>query len=296
MDLLKAYKFLYLIRKTEETLLELISSGRILGTTHACIGQESVAVGSMLAKRDGDVVFSNHRGHGHMLACGLSVKGFFHELFGLKSGICGGIGGSQHIMDSSIGFIGSNGITGGQVPLAVGYALGLKLKNKNNKAIVFFGDGALNQGVVSESFNMAAVYNCPIIFICENNKYGMSAASSKFVSGVATERARSFGIKSFKVVGKDVENVYNTVNTSLNIDGPVFIEAVTYRFCGHSKSDMNLYRPKDEILNEKTLNDPISICKDKLLCLGVSSDVILDIESNIDKEISLAIEVGNIND
>lgn len=283
-DLLEAYKSMYLIRTVEETVLKLIVEKRVLGTTHACIGQEAVAVGAMFAKRPGDVVFSNHRGHGHMLACGVSVEDFLSELLGLNSGICGGKGGSQHIMDKSVGFMGSNGITAGQVPIAVGYALGLKKLGKENKAIVFLGDGAFNQGVVAESLNMATIYSVPVIFVCENNKYAMSSPINKFVGGSIIDRVSGFGIDVFEIDGNNVNNVYNVMSKSLLLSGPVFVCCNTYRFCGHSKSDMNLYRNKDEIeLNKE--KDPLIVCKDLLFNGGYSVADVLLVEGSIKNRI-----------
>lgn len=295
-DVLKAYKSMYLIRTVEETVLELVKKKLILGTTHACIGQEAVAVGAMLAKRPGDVVFSNHRGHGHMLACGVSAEGFLSELLGFDSGTCGGNGGSQHIMDKSVGFMGSNGITAGQVPIAVGYALGLKKLGKNNKSIVFLGDGAFNQGVVSESLNMASIYSTPVVFVCENNEYAMSSPIDRFIGGSILDRVSGFGINVLDVDGNDVNAVYNVMLNAILSPGPVFVCCNTYRFCGHSKSDMNLYRTREEIELKKT-RDPLIICKDLLFKVGHSDEEILFIENEIKDRISFFVSlVGETND
>ena len=288
-DHIKAYELMFLIREVENNLLDLIKAGKVLGTTHACIGQESIPVGVAFSRREGDVVFSNHRGHGHMLSCGVSPSEFFDELLGKESGICGGRGGSQHIMKRSVGFMGSNGITGGQVPVAVGYALGLKLKGLNNKAIVFLGDGAFNQGAVAEALNLAAVKSAPVVFVCEDNKYGMSSPARDFVSGSILDRAASFGIDVFTADAEDVEDIHSIASYALSIPGPAFIYCDTYRFCGHSKSDMCVYRTKKELSDAKS-RDPIKFWRKVLLNRGVDNDFILNLELSVSNRIKETVE------
>lgn len=252
------YERMYLIRKVEELLLRGFSEGVFAGTVHTCVGQEASAVGVCAALEEGDAVFSNHRGHGHMLALGLPPDKFIFELAGRDGGQCRGLGGSQHIAAPEIGFMGSNGITGGAVPIAVGYALGFKKAGKNNKVVAFFGDGASSQGVVHEAMNMAAVWELPIIFVCENNMYAMSSPAKKFVAGSLTDRARAYGMEAYEVDGNDVEAVLSCTQTCRNAVGPSFIECLTYRFCGHSKSDLCRYRTKEE-LREWKKKDPIEV-------------------------------------
>ncbi len=291
MNLLTAYRLMYLIRVTEETLLKSVISGVFPGTTHACIGQEAVSVGAMLAKREGDAVFSNHRGHGHMLASGVDLGRFVKELAGSVDGLCAGKGGSQHISDTSVGFMGSNGITGGQVPIAVGYGLSLKLKNKTNKSIVFLGDGAFNQGAVAEALNMASIWEIPVVFICENNQYAMSSPKSSLVSGSISERASSFGISSHIVDGMSIEPVYMAVREALNRPGPQFLECSTYRYCGHSKSDRCLYRDSEESDAWK-LRDPIKHCGNKMLLEGYLEEDIALVRDEVEQEIKKAFKAA----
>jgi len=258
-DKKEVYRRMYVIRKTEETVLEAFKKGFMKGTAHLCIGQEAVSVGVCSCLEKEDAVFSNHRGHGHMVAKGVDPEKFLAELMGLDSGLCAGLGGSQHIVDTSVGFMGSNGITGGAVPVAVGYALSQKLSGSDNITVVFLGDGATSQGAVHEAMNLASVFKAPIIFVCENNKYAMSSPADKFVSGSLVSRAEAYGIISWSVDGmseKSVEIAAYWARKAALKGKPSFIEAKTYRFCGHSKSDMELYRKKQEV-KEWRLVDPI---------------------------------------
>jgi TPP-dependent pyruvate/acetoin dehydrogenase alpha subunit len=247
IDYVKAFTDMLKIRMAEEWILRKLASKELSGTAHTCIGQEAVAVGVCHALEKEDAVFSNHRGHGHMIAKGMSIKSVLCEIAGLDQGACGGLGGSQHIAQPSIGFFGSNGIVGGGVPVATGYAMALKSKNLPYKSVVFFGDGASNQGVVYEAMNMAVIWQLPVMFICENNLYGMSAPAQKFVAGSLVRRAESFGIFSYQTNGMSVSSVYEIVQEARRKIGPTFIEAMTYRFCGHSKSDQEAYRSKSEV-------------------------------------------------
>lgn len=290
--LLSLYRKMYTIRETEKLLLDGFSKNKFSGTVHTCIGQEAVSAGIMEALKDIDVVFSNHRGHGHMLAKGVPPKKLIYEIASRGEGQCAGLGGSQHVAAPEVGFMGSNGITGGSVPIAVGYALGSRLRGSDFVSVVFFGDGASSQGVVHEAMNMASIWKLPVIFVCENNKYAMSSPSNGFVSGDLTKRAANgYGILSFKVDGMDAEKIYETAKICRKMaikSGPIFMECLTYRYEGHSKSDRQLYRDKKEVAAWKK-KDPI----EKILLKIPSSDSqyirsIVDIRLNkIRKELDL---------
>lgn len=270
-DFVEAYYQVTLIRKLEELILDKVRSGIFPGTTHACIGQEAVAVGVGMARnKSKDFLFSNHRGHGHMIAAGIRPKDLLAEIAGLESGLCGGLGGSQHIANVRVGFMGSNGITGGQIPAAVGFAKALK-EQGGSHAIAFLGDGAMNQGVVLESLNLAVIWGAPVVFVCENNRYAMSSPMDSFVSTPPAPRAGSgFGMKCSTVDGMDVQAVHNAMREALSFDGPFFLECSTYRFCGHSKSDQCVYRTKEELL-EYQQRDPLLVCKEAGIVAGVAS-------------------------
>lgn len=281
------YEKMYTIRATETAIMAGLGSGALKGTAHVCIGQEAVSVGVCSVLGRDDYVFSNHRGHGHMLAMGMPPRDLIYEIAGTDRGSCSGLGGSQHISEPSIGFMGSNGITGGSVPVAVGSALAKKLKGGGSISVVFFGDGASSQGVVWESINMASIWELPVVFVFENNMYGMSSPKVKFVSGSMEGRARGFGLNYFKADGMDVESVYFNAMRSRDLAlscGPVILQCDTYRYLGHSKSDRQVYRKKEEVRKWKE-KDPIK----KLRCL-ISEDKTSTIERDIDNKIKFVCE------
>lgn len=240
-----------LIREFEIEIYKQIDEGMVRGTTHVSIGQEAVAVGACSAKKNGDIVTSTHRGHGHFIASGGDVNKIMAELFGREDGYCSGKGGTQHMAGPECGFVGSNGITGGGIPYATGMAMGMKKQNKRNAVICFFGDGAVNQGTFHESLNMASIWKLPVIYIIENNMYAMGTKFThtnniKYLS----ERGRAYGIPGYTVDGNDLLKVRETVDSALQRayqgEGPTLIEAVTYRVAGHSRNDRCSYRTREE--------------------------------------------------
>jgi len=245
---------MYLIRHFEETVERLFEENHIWGTTHLYIGQEAIAVGVCEALKQGDLITSTHRGHGHAIAKGVSSKALLAELMGRETGCCRGRGGTQHLADFKIGFLGTNGITGGGIPIATGAALGLKLQRKENVVVCFFGDGAVNQGVFHESLNMAGLWKLPVVYVCENNFYAMSLPIKKAipVSDIYL-RAKSYGIEGIKIDGNNILEVfYNTkkaVERARAGGGATLIEAITYRWRGHSRSDQRVYRTSAEEKN-----------------------------------------------
>jgi len=252
---------MYLTRAFEEKAEELYTLGKIHGTMHLSIGMEASAVGSIFTLNPDDLILNTHRGHGHCIAKGADINLMMAEFMGKECGYCRGRGGSMHIADVDGGNLGANGVVAGGIPLAVGVGLGLNMEKKNRVHICFFGDGAANEGAFHEALNMAAIWNLPIVFICENNQYGMSMSVKKAMKiATISERAAAYGMPGVTVDGNDVFAVYNAVADAVDRaragEGPSLVENVTYRWRGHSKSDANVYRTKEEI-EEWKKKDPI---------------------------------------
>ena len=259
---------MFLIRKFEEGAEDSYTRGLIHGTMHLSIGQEASAVGSCMSLSDEDKITSTHRGHGHCVAKDADLGKMFAEFFGKETGYCKGRGGSMHIADPSKGNLGANGIVGGGLPIAVGAALSAKRLGTGAVTVCFFGDGANNEGAFHESLNMAAVWKLPVVFVCENNRYGMSTSSARStaVKQIA-ERAAAYSMPGVTVDGNDFSAVTEAVDAAVararRGDGPSLVENMTYRWRGHSKSDRNRYRTKEEIA-EWMERDPI-VAMSKLL-------------------------------
>jgi pyruvate dehydrogenase E1 component alpha subunit len=252
---------MWTIRRFEEAVDEMFARGLLYGTMHLSIGQEASATGACLALRDDDVITSTHRGHGHCIAKGADLGRMMAELLARDSGYCRGRGGSMHIADVSKGNLGANGIVAGGIPIAVGAGLALKMQGTDRVALSFFGDGATSEGAFHESVNLAAIWDLPVVFVCENNHYGMSMSVDE-VSRLerVADRAAGYGIPGVTVDGNDVQAVHDAateaVATARAGRGPTLIEAITYRWKGHSKSDQNLYRTREEIESWRQ-RDPI---------------------------------------
>jgi len=271
--LLDCYARMCLIRAFEEKLAELFSQGLLGGTSHFCIGQEACAVGVITAAREDDWLISNHRGHGHLLARGLELQRVMSELLGRSDGYCGGRGGSQHLSAPDKFFLGTNGITGGGLPIATGAALALQYRGSAQVAIVFFGDGASNQGTFHESLNMASLWKLPVLYVCENNRYGMSNPVEKSCAGGrVSARAQAYCLPADTADGSDVEAVAQAAAQALaqvrSGAGPFLLELSTYRHCGHSKNDPRVYRSKAEE-QDMWEHDCLQITRDKLLQRGI---------------------------
>ena len=283
---LELHRMMMLIRLFEEALEEMFSRGLLHGTMHLSIGQEATAAGACLALDKKDLITSTHRGHGHCLGKGADPYKMFAELLGREDGYCRGRGGSMHIADLSNGNLGANGIVAGSLTISVGAALSFQLQKKENIVLCFFGDGAGNEGSFHEALNLASLWNLPVLFLCENNQYGMSMASEKAVAGESiASRGNSYGIESIQIDGNDVEAVYESVSTYkdeiLSNNRPKFIEAVTYRYRGHSKSDRNLYRTSEEINFWKDEKDPIKRYIGKLLEQGITEIDLKEIDEEV---------------
>jgi TPP-dependent pyruvate/acetoin dehydrogenase alpha subunit len=268
-ELLAHYRTMLVIRYFEEALDRLFGEGHIGGTSHFCRGQEASAMGAVAALDADDLVTSNHRGHGHFLAKGADPGRLMAELMGKREGYSGGRGGSQHMADFSIGFLGSNGITAGMIPVATGAALTQKLQQTGRVVLCFFGDGACAQGAFHEAVNMGAIWDLPIIYFIENNLYAMS---TRLAENFRVERlanlADGYGIPGLTVDGNDYfavrQGTAEAVARARSGKGPTLIEARTWRACGHSKTDRCEYRTAEEEA-EWAKRDPLVLLRQRLL-------------------------------
>ncbi|MDQ6662294.1 MAG: thiamine pyrophosphate-dependent dehydrogenase E1 component subunit alpha [Chloroflexota bacterium] len=266
---------MYRIRVFEEKVDELFMRGEVHGTTHLSIGEEATAVGALAALRDDDYITSTHRGHGHCIAKDADLNLMVAELLGKETGYCRGRGGSMHIADVKAGNIGANGVVGGGIPIATGVGLSIKLQELDRICLCFFGDGAANEGTFHESINLAATWDLPVVFLCENNQYGMSMSTRRAMRNeTIAQRAQAYGIPGELVDGNDVlavyEAAYKAAQRARSGQGPTLIESRTYRYKGHSKSDQNRYRTRDEI-REWQQRDPIQRLAALLVSQGVMS-------------------------
>ncbi|MDH7568742.1 MAG: thiamine pyrophosphate-dependent dehydrogenase E1 component subunit alpha [Armatimonadota bacterium] len=251
MTALESYRRMWRIRLFEEAVDRLFAEGVLRGTSHLCVGQEATAVGTCAALRPTDYVTSTHRGHGHFLAKGGDPQRVMAELFGKATGYARGRGGSQHMACYALGFLGSNGITGGGIPIATGAALAIQRRRADHVVACFFGDGAANQGVFHESLNLAGLWKLPVIYVCENNLYAMSTpVRAAFAVPHVALRASCYAMPGVTVDGNDYFAVYQAVEDAAERarrgEGPTLIECQTYRFVGHSRGDRCVYRTREE--------------------------------------------------
>jgi pyruvate dehydrogenase E1 component alpha subunit len=266
---LAQYERMIEIRTLEEQINELFASGEIRGTTHLCIGQEALAVGMASVLRPTDIVSATYRGHGIALALGLSPESVLGEIMGKTVGCCGGVGGSMHLSNMELGLLPTSAIIGGGMPVAAGAALSFQTRGTDDVAVAVFGDGATNIGAFHETLNLAAIWNLPIIFICDNNVYG---EYSRIDITTPLEdlhlRGESYRMPHYAIDGMDIaavqEGIQKAVDHARNGKGPTFIEAKTYRFSGHSRADLALYRPEGE-LEKWQARDPIKLTEEKLV-------------------------------
>jgi pyruvate dehydrogenase E1 component alpha subunit len=286
------------IRRFEEAVDDLFARGLMHGTMHLSIGQEASATGACFALRDDDAITSTHRGHGHCIAKGADLERMMAELLAKETGYCRGRGGSMHIADVATGNLGANGIVAGGIPIAAGAGLAYRLQGLDRVVVSFFGDGAANEGAFHEAVNLAAIWKLPVVFLCENNKYGMSFSTEKsFAIEHISERASGYGIPGVTVDGNDVEAVHEVVTEAVararTGEGPTLVEAVTYRWKGHSKSDKNLYRTKEEIAEWRD-RDPILRFEALVLERGVLDRAAVEsIRSQATQDIRAAVRAAN---
>ncbi len=292
------YRKMNEIRLFEEQVWDVYTRGLMPGLAHLYIGEEAVAVGTCTALRDDDYITSTHRGHGHCLAKGGQLDRMMAEIMGKEAGYCRGKGGSMHIADMSVGILGANGIVGGGFGIATGAALSSKLRNSDQVSVCFFGDGASNQGIMLETVNMAAAWDLPAIYICENNQYG-EHTPYQAVTGVEdiADRAKGLGLEGVIVDGSDVLAMFDSVNKAVEKarsgDGPTLIEAKTYRFHGHHVGDAQTYRTRDEAEWWRANKDPIKLLGDYMIGKEVAKPEELDaIYQQVEREVLAAIEFG----
>jgi len=285
-ELLDYYRDMLLIRRFEEKAGQLYGMGLIGGFCHLYIGQEAVVTGMESAMEEKDSVITTYRDHGHMLARDMDAKGVMAELTGRKGGYSRGKGGSMHMFSREKNFYGGHGIVGANVPLGAGLAFAHKYRGDGGICACYFGDGAANQGQVYETYNMAALWKLPIIFVIENNRYAMGTSQKRAAAGELFERGQAYGIPGEKVDGMDVlavrEAALKAVDYVRGGNGPMILEMDTYRYRGHSMSDPAKYRSKDEVQQIKTEQDAIQTVKDLILNSGEYSE---DDIKKIDKEI-----------
>ena len=286
-ELLQFYRDMLLIRRFEEKAGQLYGMGQIAGFCHLYIGQEAVVVGARAGMIEGDQMITGYRDHGHMLACGMESRGVMAELTGREGGYSRGKGGSMHMFSTEKHFYGGHGIVGAQVPIGAGLALANKYTGNGNVSLAFFGDGASNQGQVYEAFNMAKLWDLPVVFVIENNQYAMGTSVQR--SSAETElykRGISFEIKGIEVDGMNVLEVRDAAKKAIKHardgKGPMILEMKTYRYRGHSMSDPAKYRSRDEVTKTRSERDPIDMAKARLLDESWADEA--DLKA-IDKEI-----------
>jgi pyruvate dehydrogenase E1 component alpha subunit len=286
-EFLNYYREMLLIRRFEEKAGQLYGMGLIGGFCHLYIGQEAVVVGAQSAARPEDALLTSYRDHGHMLACDMDPRGVMAELTGRAGGYSKGKGGSMHMFSREKNFYGGHGIVAAQVPIGTGIAFAFKYKGTDNVCLTYFGDGAVNQGQVYESFNMAALWKLPVIFVIENNKYGMGTAIERAsASTELCQRGKAYGIPGEAVDGMDVLEMRAAAEKAIAHcragKGPYILEAQTYRYRGHSMSDPAKYRSKEEVQKMRSERDPIEQLRDRILEEGHADEEAL---KTIDREV-----------
>jgi 2-oxoisovalerate dehydrogenase E1 component len=291
------YQTMVRIRRFDERTVELFNEGLVKGTAHSYVGQEAVAAGACAHLTVEDSVISNHRGHGHCIAKGARLDLMMAELMGRVTGYCRGLGGSMHIAALDLNILGANGIVAAGVPIGAGAALANRLRRRDRVVLAFFGDGGANQGTVHETMNLAAIWALPLVFVCENNKYALSTDQARTTAGEGVAaRARAYGIPAVRVDGNDLGAVYEAVGEAVararRGEGPSCIEAVTYRWGGHSmRANLPEYRTKAEEL-EWMARDPVARAERRLLELGVDERELKALRERVEGELVAAVAFG----
>ncbi len=288
--LLDWYRQMVLIRRFEQRSAELYQQGKIGGFLHLYIGQEAVAVGSIAARQEGDHIITAYRDHGHALAVGSDANAVMAELFGKKTGVSKGKGGSMHLADVPLRYWGGYAVVGGHLPLATGLALAESYRGTDNAVLCYMGDGSTNIGYFHESLNLAGVWDLPVLWIVENNNYGMGTAIERAAAGTMLQKATAYNLEGQQVNGMNVLEVYEATKEALQKirdgDGPQFLEMITYRFEGHSMGDPLRYRTKEEVEKWRG-DDPIGILERHLLQEKLASEEELEV---IDQQVDEAVE------
>lgn len=290
--LLAMYRDMVLIRQAEEQLIAMFAAGEVPGFIHLSIGQEAVSVGVMSCLGHEDTIASTHRGHGHAIAKGLALDGFFAEILARDTGLCRGRGGSMHVADMSVGMLGANGIVGAGIPISLGSALACKIQHKGSIAAAFFGDGALAEGVVHESLNLAALWRLPMLFVCENNGFGEFLPTSKQLAFTLRDLAAAYRIPFVQVDGNDVEAVSATAETAVAAvrsgQGPYILECMTTRLRGHYEGDAQKYRDSADLEAQGRL-DPIARTAARLTELGLDQGELDRVQQDVAASIAAAV-------
>lgn len=288
------FETMCMIRSFESKSVELTAKGKLPGFLHLYIGEEAIAAGVCSNLTKTDYITSTHRGHGHLIAKGGDVNRMMAELYGKSDGYCGGKGGSMHICDLDCGIVGANGIVGGSLPIAAGVGFSIKYRNSGQVAVCFFGDGASNQGAFHESLNMASIWNLPVVYVCENNQYGISLHHSKHqnVHDIA-DRAKGYNITGMTCDGNDAMDVKETSAKAIALArqgaGPVLLECKTYRIRGHAEGDSCNYRPEGE-LEAWLAKDPIKHFQNAALEKGwLEEKEMEEIQRTCDSKIEAAV-------
>jgi pyruvate dehydrogenase E1 component alpha subunit len=289
--LLQLYSQMILIRRSEERLSSMFADGEVPGFIHLSIGQEAVSVGVMSALNAEDTIASTHRGHGHAIAKGLPLEGFFMELLARDEGLCRGRGGSMHVADMSVGMLGANGIVGAGLPIALGSAIAHQQLGRKAVAVAFFGDGALAEGVVHECFNLASLWKLPLLFVCENNGWSEFLPSSKQIAFKLGELAAAFQLPYAAVDGNDVAAVTAAAEkmvSGVRAGGPAVLECVTTRVRGHFEGDAQKYRNPDEIA-KLAERDPLRITAMQLQQMGMAEAELAIAAASVEQQIEAAV-------
>ena len=288
------YEKMMLTRTFEETAAKLFTQGKVHGTAHFCIGEEASGIGVCAALQPQDQIYATHRGHGQSIGKGMDVKRMMAEFLGKATGVCRGKGGCMHIAELAVGNLGANGIVAGGIPIAVGSALSAKMQGIDRVVVDFFGDGATNEGSFHEALNLASIWKLPGLFVCVNNQYGMFTHASRHmaIQDIAA-RASSYGLPGRSVDGNDIFQVYEAALQAreyVRTQGPLLLVTNTYRIMGHSKSDANVYRTREEV-EEWRKRCPLKRMKERLLAEGLFSAAELqDIETRAERTIREALE------
>ncbi len=287
-EMKKLYRDMLLIRRFEEKAGQLYGMGLIGGFCHLYIGQEAVVTGIQSVQEPQDTVITAYRDHGHMLACGMDPKGVMAELTGRKGGYSAGKGGSMHMFSKEANFFGGHGIVGASGCLGTGLGFAHKYKGDNGVAVAYMGDGSANQGQLYESYNMAALWKLPVLYVIENNGYAMGTSNARHAAGELYRRGEGYGIPGEQVDGMDVFAVQAAARQALDYvrsgNGPYILEVMTYRYRGHSMSDPGKYRSKEEVEKYRNERDPIEQLKKLLEAEGVSEEALKPLEKEV-KEI-----------
>jgi TPP-dependent pyruvate/acetoin dehydrogenase alpha subunit len=301
LTLLDLHAVMALIRAFETQVAALYRDGEIPGFVHTSLGQEAVAAGVCGALRRDDYLTTTHRGHGHVLAKGADVDGMMAELFGRATGLSRGKGGSMHVADPSVGILGANAIVGAGIPLATGAALSSKLLGQGRVAVAFFGEGAVNQGAFHEAVNLAAIWDLPVLFLCENNRYSEFTDSSTMARVAdVTERAAAYGIRALAVDGNDAHAVHTAAVEAVAAcragEGPVLLEAATYRWHGHYEGDGQPYKPEEEAERWRA-RDPLVLAEAELVAGGVATEEQLaEVRRSAQERVAQAVETARAAD